>query len=195
MFSRAKLRRANFSFHAALAESAGDKNAGDIFELAVDAVLERFRIDQFQIDPAILARGRVGERFVNAFVSVLQIDVFADDRDLDLLLRADDALDELAPVRQVRRRRLELQQLANEFVEPFVVQHQRHLVNGVLDIARLDHRVRARRCRTSKASGALRRRADVRVRQISTCGCRPISRSLAMLCCVGFVFSSPAALM
>ena len=30
--------------------------------------------------------------------------------------------------------------LADEFVEPFCVQHQRHFVNGVLDIARFDDR-------------------------------------------------------
>ena len=29
------------------------------------------------------------------------------------------------------------------------------------------------------------------MRQINTCGCKPISRSFATLCWVGFVFSSP----
>ncbi len=135
-------RRANFSFDAALAKSARNQNAGDIFELAIDAVLQRLRVDQFQVDAAILARGRVGERFVDAFVGVLQIDVFADDRDLDLLLRADDALDEFPPVGQVRRRRVDVEQLANEIVEPLFVQHQRHLVNRVLHVARLDHAAR-----------------------------------------------------
>ena len=85
-------------------------------------MLERFGVDQAQIDPAIVARGGVSERFVNAFVGVLQVDVFADDRDLDLLLRVDDATNELAPVAQIGRRRFDLQQLADEFVETFLVQ-------------------------------------------------------------------------
>ena len=42
--------------------------------------------------------------------------------------------------------------------------------------------------RTSSSSGCS-------VRQMSTCGERPISRSFAIDCCDGFVFSSPAALM
>ncbi len=151
MFSRAKLRRPDFSFDAALAKSAGNQNAGDISELAIDAVLERLGIDQAQIDPAIVARGGVGERFVDALVGVLQVDVFADDRDLDLLFRVDDATNELAPVAQIGRRRFDLQQLADELIETFLVQHQRHLVNGVRHVARFDDRVRARRCRTWKA--------------------------------------------
>ena len=54
-------RRFNFPFHAALTKSAGNQNAGDIFQLCADAVLERFRINQFQIDPAILARRGMSE--------------------------------------------------------------------------------------------------------------------------------------
>ena len=63
----------------------------------------------FKIDSAILARGRVGERFVNALVSVLQVDVFADDGNSDLFLWTDDALDKFPPVRQIRFRVCEMQ--------------------------------------------------------------------------------------
>ena len=90
-----------------------------------------------------MTRRGVSERFVDAFVGVLQVDVFPDDRDLDLLLRVDDATNELPPVAQIGRRRVDLEQLANEFVETFLVQHERHLVNRVRHIARLDDRVRA----------------------------------------------------
>jgi len=61
----------DFAFDAAVTESTRNQDAGDIFKLRADAVLQRFGIDQFQIDPAILTRSRVGKRFVNAFVSVL----------------------------------------------------------------------------------------------------------------------------
>ena len=48
-------RRFNFSFHPAVAKAAGNEHAGYIFELAIHSILEPLRIDQFQIDPAILA--------------------------------------------------------------------------------------------------------------------------------------------
>ena len=57
-----------------------------------------FGIDPHEIDPAIGARRRMGERFVNALISVLQMDVFSDDRDLHSLLRADHTVDEFLPV-------------------------------------------------------------------------------------------------
>src|SRR5438105_7022918 len=53
-------------------------NAGNIFQFFADPVLQRFRVDQLQFNPAVFARRRVGERFVNAFVGVLQMNVFAD---------------------------------------------------------------------------------------------------------------------
>src|ERR1700746_2543395 len=94
-------RSLNFSFNTAIAKSAGNENAAHILQLRSDAVLERFGIDQFQIDPAILTRGRVGERFVNALVRVLEMNVFPNDRDLDALLRADHAIDEFLPTGEI----------------------------------------------------------------------------------------------
>ncbi len=83
----------------------------------------------------------MSERFVNALVRVLQIDVFADDRDLHAFLRTDDTLNKFAPVCEIRHRRFEVQQIADKFVEPFGVQHQRHFIDGMLDVARFDHRL------------------------------------------------------
>ena len=40
-----ELRRLDFSFHAALAEAARNQDAGHIFELAIDAILQRLRVD------------------------------------------------------------------------------------------------------------------------------------------------------
>ena len=89
---------------------------------------------------------------------------------------------------------VDLEQLADEVVQPLVMQHERHFVNRVFDVPRLDHRLAARRCKTSKASGATSASSGCSVRQSKTCGCKPISRSFAMLCWVGFVFSSPRRL-
>src|SRR5438105_13707020 len=84
-------------------------NAGNIFQFFADPVLQRFRVDQLQFNPAVFARRRVGKRFVNAFVGVLQMNVFADDSDLDALLRTDDAIDKFFPARQVWLRSLHLE--------------------------------------------------------------------------------------
>jgi len=51
----------DFSFNSANAESAGDQEAGHIFQVAIDAMLQRFGVDKFEIDSAVLARRRVGE--------------------------------------------------------------------------------------------------------------------------------------
>ena len=72
----------------------------------------------------------MSERFVNGLIGVLEIDVFADDRDLDRFFGRDDALDEFAPVRQIGLRRLQTEKFANEFVQSFGVKHQRHFVNA-----------------------------------------------------------------
>src|SRR5207253_2421220 len=55
-------RRADLAFYSAFPETTGDKNACNVFEMSIDAIHQRFRIDQLQINSAILARGRVGER-------------------------------------------------------------------------------------------------------------------------------------
>ena len=49
----------DFSFHPAVAKPAGNEHAGYIFELAIHSVLDPLRVDQFQIDPTILAGGGV----------------------------------------------------------------------------------------------------------------------------------------
>ena len=108
-----EFRRCDFPFNTALSEATRNQDTGHVLEMAINAALKRFGVDQFQFDPAILARRSVGERFVDAFIRVLQIDVFADDRDLDLFLRAHYTFHEFPPIRQVRFRRIDLEQLAD----------------------------------------------------------------------------------
>ena len=67
------------------------------------------------------------------------MNVFPDNRDLRSLLRADYAVDKFLPARQIRLRRFQVQQIANEFVQSLGVQHEWHLVNRVLDIERFDY--------------------------------------------------------
>ncbi len=137
----------------------------------------------------------MGQRLIDALVGVLQVDVFADHGDLDLLFRADHTVDELPPVGQVGRRRFQVEQLADEGIEPLGVQHERHLVDGVLDVPGLDHALR----RNVAEHGKLL--PDIGIERMFgaadehlAAGCRSRA-ACAMLCWVGFVFSSPAALM
>ena len=74
------------------------------------------------------------------------------------------------------------------------MQHERHLVNRVLDVARFDDRVRRNVAKHRKLLAQLGIERMLGAAE-STCGCKPISRNFAMLCWVGFVFNSRAALM
>ena len=48
---------------------------------------------------------------------------------------------EFLPIRHVRRRGGDAEQAADGVVEALLLEHERHLVNGVIDVARLDHGV------------------------------------------------------
>ena len=90
---------------------------------------------------AVVAGRRVGERFVDALVSVLQLDVLADHRDFDALLRAGrrgptNFFQSLMSAGGVLR----LEQLAHGLVQPLGLKHQRRFVDRVRHVAHFDHR-------------------------------------------------------
>src|SRR5207248_3150644 len=95
-------RRFYFAFDPSIAKTAGNQYARYVFQIAVYSFFQRFRINELQVDPAIFARGGMRKRLVNAFVSILQIDVFAHYRYPDPFSRTHHLLDEFAPVRQFR---------------------------------------------------------------------------------------------
>ncbi len=74
------------------------------------------------------------QRLVDAFVSVLQIDVLPDDGDFEILPGADDPLDEPAPLRHLRGRGIEPEQAADRLVQLFILQGKREFVDGMVDI-------------------------------------------------------------
>ena len=80
----------------------------------------------------------MGKRFINAFVGVLQVNVFADYCNFDAFLRADDALDKFSPVCQVGLGSFKMEKITHESVELLGVQHQGIFVNRMLDIARFN---------------------------------------------------------
>ena len=73
----------------------------------------------------------VPQRFVERLVRVRQIGVLAAHADRHRALRVLDLLHQLVPALQVGRRRVDPQLVADEPVEPLLVQHARHLVDRV----------------------------------------------------------------
>ena len=80
------------------------------------------------------------QRFVDALIRITNIDIFADDRDVNASARIDDAFDEFSPVIQLRFRRFKMQEITYQLVDSLGMQCQRDLVNRVRNVALLNHR-------------------------------------------------------
>ena len=71
------------------------------------------------------------ERFVQRFVAVAQVDVLADHGDVHLALRVLGFIDQIVPALEVGRRCVQAQLVADQPIQTLLVQHARHLVDGV----------------------------------------------------------------
>ena len=100
------------------AEAPGDEHAVDLLQQP-GGLLERhaFRVDPAHVHRATVMRARVLERLVHGQVGVLQLHVFADERDLDNGLAALDALGQVEPFAQVRLARRKIELLCDQSVE------------------------------------------------------------------------------
>ena len=78
---------------------------------------------------------------IDGFVGVLQLDILAYHTDAHSVSRRDEFTDDLPPLGHVGRRSVEFQLAANQVVEPLTLQHQRHLVDRMLHVDFLDHRL------------------------------------------------------
>ncbi|MNC91242.1 hypothetical protein D3C83_74650 [compost metagenome] len=67
--------------------------------------------------------------FVNAFVGVLQLDVFADDADVHPSRGGFELAHHVAPRPVGPLRRVQVQQVEHDVVQLFLGEHQRQLVN------------------------------------------------------------------
>ena len=97
------------------------------------------------VDPAhvtlhAVVHARVLERLVHRQVRVLELDVLADERDLDRPLLLADALDQLGPLAELGRRARRGQLLATSSSRPSCLKGLRHEVD-VADVGAGDHRV------------------------------------------------------
>ena len=126
---------------AARAEAARDEHAVHLLELAA-RLLEGHAL---RVDPAHLdgSRGgsRVLERLVHGEVGVVELDVLADEGDLDRVLPVGDPVGQLAPFGEIGLPVAEPELLADELVEPLRLQRLGDEVD-VGDVLVRDHRVR-----------------------------------------------------
>ena len=80
--------RFQFSFDAPHAEPARDKNTVDFFEIIEGIFFEQlFGIDAFDLHGNLVGQSSVNQGFVDGFVGVLKVNVFADDRDFNAAFR------------------------------------------------------------------------------------------------------------
>ena len=130
----------DLAFDAPVTKSAGNQNAAEVLELLGRIIaFEVLGLDLDDLYPGIGGDARVLEGFVDRFVGVLKFDVLADHTDAHPVLGGDQAADDVLPVGHVGRRQIQLQRLADQVVHILALQHQRHLVDGVVDVLLLDH--------------------------------------------------------
>ncbi len=101
------LRCKDFPFGAAITETAGHQNAIDQSnDLSRALVLDLFGIDPHDMHLGVVMSASMDQRFIDRFVSILQLDVFSGHRDGDLVLGMDHPLDESLPALERRRWRV-----------------------------------------------------------------------------------------
>ncbi|MDT4841795.1 hypothetical protein FQZ97_756680 [compost metagenome] len=86
----------------------------------------------------MVAHAGVAQGLVDRLVAVRQVDVFADHGDPDFTLRMLGLVDQIVPALEAGRRRVQAQLVADQAVQALLVQHARHLVDGV-DVPHGDH--------------------------------------------------------
>src|SRR4029453_658344 len=105
-----------------------------------NAVFQRLRVDEFEIDSAIFTRRSMRERFVNTLVSVPDVEVFADHSNSDSFRGTNDALYKIFPSPEIGLAGFQAQKIAHQLVQTFRVKRQRDFVNCVRDVAFFDYR-------------------------------------------------------
>ena len=84
LFHARVLDRVDHAFDAAPAESAGHENPVEVFQFAFEAALfETLGLDPVNVDFDVVGDAAMQERFLQALVGILILDVLADQRDVD----------------------------------------------------------------------------------------------------------------
>ena len=123
-----KARRVDHALDPAVSEPAGHQNAVD----AVEVVRRKlFRIDPADPDLHAARVARVLQRFDDRKIRVVQLRVFADQRDRHAALRVLHAFDHLPPFFKVRHRCVEMQFFTDDLGEMRLFEIQRRFVQRV----------------------------------------------------------------
>ncbi len=129
----------DLALDAAIAKAAGHEHTVDFFQQGSGpAPFNLLRIDADHVDPGIVVGARVRHGLVDAFVGILQLDVFADHCDGEFEARMDHGSQEFLPGVHVRRAIAQPEMLANEVVDLFPAKHHGYFINGVFNVLLLD---------------------------------------------------------
>ena len=131
--------RGNLTLDTPVAEAPRDEDRGDSIKVFRGSVLFNVTgVDPDDIDLGVIGRSRMGEGFVNRLVGVLELNVFADDPDLDRVSRVDNAINHIAPFDEVRLLCFKAEPLTDDAVEVLIVQIKRSPVDRSRDIEKRD---------------------------------------------------------
>ena len=78
--------------------------------------------------------------FIDRFIGVVQLDIFADNPNADPVLGRDQFSENFLPMGHVRGRNIQPQAVADQIIQALALQHERNFVNGVLHVDFLDDR-------------------------------------------------------
>ena len=88
----------DFAFGAALAKTAGDEDGVEVFELVrIAFTLENLAVDPFGADFDPVPHACVGEGFVDRFIGVFELNIFANDGNADFALGVVHTLGDVVP--------------------------------------------------------------------------------------------------
>src|SRR5205814_725004 len=126
-------RRLHLALDAAVAEATGDHDAVQAGQrLGVAAVLQLLAVDPADLHVAPRRPARVADRLGDGQIGVAELDVLADEPDLERDARGPDALHERAPLREVRLgRALRQPELVDDdLADAGFLEHERDRVDG-----------------------------------------------------------------
>ena len=142
MCSRANLAARICAFDAALSEAAGHQHGVVLGELRNVLFVEGFGVDVFDLHPRVIVDAGMPQRFVERLVGVRKVGVLAAHGDRDFARRVLHLMHQTVPAAQVGGFGQQLQLHAGSArPETLLVQHARHLVDGV-HVPHRDHAVR-----------------------------------------------------
>ena len=94
------------------------------------AFVEQFRIDPFNFDLYSVGHATMGQRLFDRFIGVLQLRVFADNRNLHFAIIVVDAVIDVIPNSELRRRgRRYAKGIQNRLIKALLVISKRCFVN------------------------------------------------------------------